>query len=254
VDSQKAMVPNLSTKASKRKYSWLQYAPTGIAIAGTIVGAAMGVYITVQVLARDVPEIRQDISTTQARLGDMDARQREMATNLTQEQGSRVRADNAIRVLQTSMIAVIQKVEGRKLNANEIREILSNVKEVSSTESAQLPQATVTGQPPQVPPVAIALTEHYKPDFTATLKGPNADGRGNLFAKALFAKNARWEAIKDKGLKVSYEGGSALFSAGPVSFEELQKRSELYNSLSHAVGQTVASDETAADYIMKPMR
>lgn len=214
------------------------------AIGVALIAGAIGAY---QFVLRDVPDIKQGIQAIQKDLKDAEQRQRtDLSAHTEQEQNARGRLDSQMKVMQSNMIAVRQIVERRKLKPAEIKELLTNVRDVSTSEATQLnSHTTISGPPlPQMPTaIAAAVSSDEIPKdvaeiFIATGKGYEKFPVGKHVARVLMLKNNKWEATKG-GIKVTYEGGAAMFEAkSNVQFVDLQKQADLLNSLSQAVGMS----------------
>jgi hypothetical protein len=228
----------------------LQSIPTWAGIVSTIIGGGVGAFIMYKAFASDMPEIKQSLQIIQKQLMEVDGRQRELAVYMTQEQANRQRMDNSLRVLQTNMVTVIQKVERRRLKANEVREIMASVHDVSASEGANFNSTTTDGSLPaaQMPSIVTAMAGELTQEQALFFSGVTVPYKGKsetidkLLARGFLA-NGRWEATAN-GLTVTYPGGATKFAAKQdVTADELQRKADLFNSYSQALSQTLGSPD-----------
>lgn len=222
--------------------SFLKHVPIGWAIFGMVLTAIAGALGAYQFVLRDVPEIRAGMEGIRKDIRESEARYNvALNQHIEVEQTVRGRMDATLRVLQTNMIAVRQSVEHRKLKPEEMREILSNVHDVSKVQAAELSPPTVSGEPPKVPETVVANFGSIREVFESAFASaePPASGTTKFFAAAIAAKNAKWEAA-GRTIKVTYEGGSAVFEdRSNATPEQLRKQAELLNTFSQSVSRTI---------------
>ena len=245
---------------AKESAWWRHSVPTWFWVVSTLVALLLGGYVMYKAYAEDLPEIKKSLHVIQTQLGQIDGRQRELGIHFTHEQKMRARMDNSIRVLQTHMVSVVQKVEQRRLTPQEMRNIMTSVNDVSASEGRNFKaHATVVGTPPvpQMPPAVTALAEELPQGQADAFRSTTVPYKGSkesiekLLARGFLAKNGKWEATQT-GLKITYEGGTTVFAANPnLSAEDLKKKADLFNSLSQALSQTIGSREAVPVSILK---
>jgi hypothetical protein len=217
--------------------------------------ATIGLYYFTSFAIPDIRSGLQDL-TSEIRANRNDFRadsDRQLASlnrHVAEEKTARDRQDSTIRVLQSTMIAVMQKVEKRPLKSGEINQILSGVTEVSTVAAASLLAPTVVSGPtvPQVSnPVehwiaGIYTSRELPSQSIAILSATDMHGVSGFLARGMLAKNGVWEAT-ESSIGFKYAGGSATIAAKEgVSPAVLKDYAETLNSMSRAVAQTVEQD------------
>lgn len=219
----------------------IDFAKAAVWTFSMLVAAVAGAFAMYQFALRDVPDIKAGVEAIRKEIRASEDRQRsELGNHITQEQASRLKMDSTMRVLQANLISIMQRVERRPLKSSEVREIISSVRDVSTTEASNLDKPVVQGEPPKMP-VAIADTvpEEIRAEIPAAFAVETYNDVSKAIAAALVAKNATWE-LAGRGIKVKYDGGSAFFPDRTFTTpEQLQKQVELFNHLSRAVSQTI---------------
>lgn len=227
-----------------------------LALAGGAALALIGIhYFTTQA----IPDIRSGLQelaseVRAARKDGRDGTDRQTAAlnrHIEEEKAAREKLDVNMRVLQSNMIAVIQKVEKRSLKPGEILQILSGVSEVSSAAAASLSAPRVVSGPavPQISkPVQYWIaganmgSESTSQSTGIILNATDMHGVSGFLARGMLAKNGVWEAT-ERSLSFKYAGGSATIAAKEgVSAAVLKQYAETLNSMSRAVAQTVEQD------------
>jgi hypothetical protein len=198
---------------------------------------------SLQVLASEVRAARRESKE------DVDRQAVALNKHIEEERADRARRDASMRVLQSHLIAVMQKVEKRPLRSGEIKQILSGVAEVSAVTAASL-SAPVVVSGPTVPQVSKSIQQwiaaaNVSREAAAQLQimsTTNGLGVSGFLTRGLLAKDGVWRST-GKALSLKYAGGEATFAAKEgVTSATLSQYAETLNSMARAVSQTAKQD------------
>ncbi|MGE0278515.1 MAG: hypothetical protein AB7R40_24225 [Nitrospiraceae bacterium] len=170
--------------------------------------------------------------------------------HVAEERAARDKTDVSMRAIQSTMIAVMQKLEQRPLKPSEINHLLSSVRDVSVASAKVVAYPTIASGS-TVPTIAAGVkvwSGVAEPGLLRPLIYPaQSSGTVGFLARGILASNGAWEAT-DNGLTLKYDGGIAKMSAKEgVTSETLKNVAETLNIMSRAVSQAAEQDAKVRD-------
>lgn len=165
--------------------------------------------------------------------GAEDRQRAAMTSHSQDERAAREALANSLKTVQANVIALKSQVEG-KIEADDIESLISQVGDVTEKEASSFAEMTSISGAPRIQPRFLQVIEANAPDGAYSWKTARKDIENSLKV-LMFAKDGKWK-VEGKGLRIEFLGGTATFSAKPISTaEDLQRQVELFNGLSRAV-------------------
>jgi len=231
------------------------------AFATLLISFIAGIFAMYHFSVGDLPALKESLATMSAEirgfrndLNAMDQRQRaDLSATATRQLSSLDRLDTSQRALRAHVIVLIKKVEKRDLNANEYKDLMSSIRDISTTEATNLTGRSVVSGP-EVPEVPKSVFAAYKKGvipsdvwrtFDLSSVSGSKPGLDKFLAASFLLKNGKWQAM-DKSIKFLYDGGSSeYFFKKPVTKTEIEKTVELFNSVSDLGAYATMKDAAA---------
>lgn len=197
--------------------------------------------------ADSLPDVKQELREVTAEVRAIrtdfraasQAEREDLRIHIADERVSRSELGSALKTIQIVVASLKQKVEKRPLTDNELREIISKVNDVSSTEASGLVAVSdVSGAPKLYSGLSLPSLKysHYRAPAKLNELLQGTLQVHDALNVLLFAKGSKWEATEN-GLRVTYDGGAATLSAKPsVKRIELERQADIFNSVSQAIG------------------